>query len=130
LTANGNLRKMNWILFSCVLLNIFFNLLLIPKYKALGAAWTTVGTQSFSMIAQMLLAVHIFKWKIDFQSLGRVVLFTAAIIVTTYLIYYQIEMDWKVKFISSIILSICLAFLLKMLDIKQALAFFTKSSKR
>ena len=130
LTANGNLKKMNWILFSCVLLNIFFNLLLIPKYKALGAAWTTVGTQTFSMVAQMILAWRIFNWKIDFVILGRVFLFTILVILTTSLIYYQIEMDWKVKFISSIILSIGLAFLLKMLDIQQALAFFTKSSKR
>ena len=130
LTANGNLNKMNWILFSCVLLNIFFNLLLIPEYKALGAAWTTVGTQTFSMIAQMILAWRIFNWKIDFVILGRVFLFTIAVITTTYLIYYQIELDWKVKFLSSIILSIGLAFLLKMLDIQQALAFFTKSSKQ
>jgi len=130
LTANGNLRKMNWILFFCVLLNIFLNLLLIPKYKALGAAWTTVGTQTFSMIAQMILAVRIFNWKIDFDALGRVMLFTIAIIAMTYFIYFQIEMDWKVKFIFSIILGIGLAFILKMLDIQQALAFFTKSSKQ
>ena len=130
LTANGNLNKMNWILFSCVLLNIFFNLLLIPKYKALGAAWTTVGTQTFSMVAQMLLAVRIFKWKIDYEALSRIFAFTLTIIIMTYFIYYQIEIDWKVKFISCIILSIGLAFLLKLLDIQQALAFFTKSSKR
>ena len=130
LTANGNLKKMNWILFSCVFLNIILNLILIPKYKALGAAWTTVGTQFFSMIAQMILAWKIFNWKIDFIALGRVFIFTIALVATTYLIYYQIEMDWKVKFISSIILGIALAFLLKMLDVRQALAFFTNSSKQ
>lgn len=46
LTANGNMRKLNSIAFFGVVFNLILNALLIPKYKAEGAAITSFLTQT------------------------------------------------------------------------------------
>jgi O-antigen/teichoic acid export membrane protein len=61
LTASGNLKVLNWISFLGILLNIVLNLLLIPKYGALGAAFTTFVTQFFTAILQCVYAIKLFQ---------------------------------------------------------------------
>ncbi|RME97230.1 MAG: polysaccharide biosynthesis protein [Bacteroidetes bacterium] len=56
LTANGELRPMNLIFGFSIGLNLVLNLLLIPTYGALGAAWATFATQSMAFLAQWYLA--------------------------------------------------------------------------
>lgn len=50
-TAIGNMRLINWVVGFGVVVNVALNLILIPPYKALGAAWASVGAQSFIAIA-------------------------------------------------------------------------------
>jgi len=57
LTANNNLRILNIITASGALLNIILNFILIPEYKALGAAVATLITQAL-VSASFLWAVH------------------------------------------------------------------------
>jgi O-antigen/teichoic acid export membrane protein len=51
LTAKGNMRLINWIVLAGMLLNLSLNCWLIPTYKALGAAWATLGAQTLIAIA-------------------------------------------------------------------------------
>lgn len=59
LTANHNLKQLNLLAAGTVVLNISLNLLLIPAYKALGAAMASIASQSFYAIGQVLVAHRI-----------------------------------------------------------------------
>jgi O-antigen/teichoic acid export membrane protein len=65
LTANGNLRQLNKIAFAGVVLNIGLNLVLIPRYMALGAAITAFVTQVFVAFAFAFYAGNLLKLPIN-----------------------------------------------------------------
>ena len=123
LTANGSLKKMNYILVFAVLLNIVFNFILIPKYGALGAAWTTLVTQFFSMLAQLILVKKEFGWKNDFKEIIRFSSFCISIVITIYSCYHFLDLNWVIRFGLSLSAGIGLALLLGMLNLKFAFDF-------
>ncbi len=51
----GYVARMNWIFIIAFIINISFNLILIPHYKALGAAVSTLTTQFFVLITLIFL---------------------------------------------------------------------------
>lgn len=61
LTANHNLRQLNILATITVVINIGLNLLLIPRYEALGAAIASLISQGFYAIAQVLLSIQLLK---------------------------------------------------------------------
>jgi O-antigen/teichoic acid export membrane protein len=61
LTANNNLRHLNILAASTVVINISLNLILIPKYQAYGAAISSLISQGYFAIAQLILAVYLIK---------------------------------------------------------------------
>jgi O-antigen/teichoic acid export membrane protein len=60
LTAGGYLRQLNTFAAVSLVLNIVVNVLLIPRFGAVGSAWASLATQSFMAVAQLLLAVRLF----------------------------------------------------------------------
>ncbi|HFC00453.1 MAG TPA: polysaccharide biosynthesis protein [Phaeodactylibacter sp.] len=123
LTANGSLKKMNFVLVIAVILNIIFNYILIPKYGALGAAWTTVGTQFFAMFAQLFLAKKEFGWKYNFNDALRLTVFSSGLIGLTYGCYEYLEMGWGIRLGISLLGGVGLALLFRLLDLKLAFDF-------
>jgi O-antigen/teichoic acid export membrane protein len=71
LTANGNLKVLNIVAFSGMVGNIVLNLILIPKYMVLGAAFASLITQIFTSTIQFILVVVNFKFKINWQLIIR-----------------------------------------------------------
>lgn len=61
LTAGGHLRQLNLFAAASLVLNIVVNLLLIPRFGAVGSACASLTAQSFMAVAQLLLAVRIFR---------------------------------------------------------------------
>ncbi|MEY3083824.1 MAG: hypothetical protein RL037_4 [Bacteroidota bacterium] len=80
LTASGNLKVLNWISFTGIVLNIVVNIILIPKYGALGAAITTFLTQFFTAILQCFYAVKYFSIPLYFKHLIKYPLFILLLI--------------------------------------------------
>ncbi len=72
LTANGNLRHLNLIAGFGMILNIVLNLILIPKYAALGSAIASLITQFITAFIQIVLCFVIFKLDVikAFSNLG------------------------------------------------------------
>lgn len=56
LTANNNLRHLNWLAASTVVLNISLNLMLIPRFHALGAAISSLTSQGYYALLQVVLS--------------------------------------------------------------------------
>jgi len=61
LTANNNLRQLNILAASTVLINVTLNLILIPRYQAFGAAISSLTSQGFYAILQVVLSIRLLK---------------------------------------------------------------------
>lgn len=46
---------------AALLINVFLNLIVIPKYSFIGASWVTVATQAFILLTGIIAARQIFK---------------------------------------------------------------------
>jgi O-antigen/teichoic acid export membrane protein len=61
LTAGGHLRQLNLFAAASLVLNVVVNLLLIPSFGAVGSAYASLTAQGFMAVAQLLLAVRLFR---------------------------------------------------------------------
>lgn len=61
LTAGGYLRQLNIFAATSLVLNVVVNLLLIPRLGAVGSAWASLTAQSFMALAQLVLAIRLFR---------------------------------------------------------------------
>jgi O-antigen/teichoic acid export membrane protein len=59
LTADGRLRQLNLFAAASLVLNVAVNLLLIPRFGAVGSAWASLTAQSFMALAQVVLSVRL-----------------------------------------------------------------------
>ncbi len=84
LTANKNLKQLNAIALSTVVINIVLNLILIPQYKAVGAAIASLTSQAFFALCQIFVSHRIFKFEMGGAILLRLLIFTLSIIATAY----------------------------------------------
>lgn len=113
LTANGNLKALNIMAFTAVVLNIGLNLILIPHMKAIGSAYASLFTQFATSMVQLIIATRIFKFKATDLNLIRLAVFLIGVILCNYFMK-QTSIDWKFEFIAAGIASLALAFLLKL----------------
>ena len=65
LTANGSLKYLNVIALIGVISSFLFNMILIPKLGAYGAAVTCLITQLVAFILQLFVAIKLFKFKLN-----------------------------------------------------------------
>lgn len=93
LTANGSLKQLNSMALTGIVINIGLNWYLIPRYHAYGSAVSSLITQFFLAGVQVLMAVVIFKMKINWNLLIRFGLFTVAVGVLGYF-SRQITEQW------------------------------------
>ena len=61
LTAGGHLRQLNIFAACSLAINVVANLILIPRLGAVGSAWVSLATQTFMAVAQLILAVRLFR---------------------------------------------------------------------
>ena len=121
LTANDKLRTLNFIFLFGFLINVGLNYYFILQYKALGATIATFITQFLMAFAQIFLVHYQFKFKLDivlFLKIGLFILLTTFIIYTTNAYWLT---DWKLKFVTAILLSLSLALVLRLVNIKYLL---------
>ena len=85
LTANGNLRFLNWSSFVGILINVIINLFLIPKYGAPGAAFTAFITQSFISVLQFVYCMRLFNIKINWMLVLRYAILIISLISIRYI---------------------------------------------
>jgi len=116
LTANGSLKYLNIMAFSGMVLNIVLNLFLIPRYQAIGSAYASLATQIFAGTVQLLLALFVFKLKPSVKFIFQLLMFIGAVLVLGTL-SQKIE-NWFLGYLSMIISSVLLAFLLKLFNLK------------
>jgi O-antigen/teichoic acid export membrane protein len=120
LTANGNLRELNLMAVSGILINVTMNLFLIPRYQAVGSAVSSLTTQFFTALIQVLIAQSVFKFKINYRLLLILIIFIAGIVLINYF-SKNIFHNWQMNFVIMVIASGIWAFASRMLNIKSML---------
>ncbi len=81
LTANHNLKQLNFLAGATVVLNITLNLLLIPAYKAYGAAIASIASQAFYAIGQVIVAHRMIRLDLGLSVYGKLLLYGVIILV-------------------------------------------------
>jgi O-antigen/teichoic acid export membrane protein len=104
LTANGNLHKMNIIFTVGLLLNISLNSILIPLHGAWGAALTTLVTQSFVALTELILVFALIKSSrqlLNLSELLKIILLCLGLWLLYELLegYIKLLTDWRITVI-------------------------------
>ena len=85
LTANGSLKQLNIMASLGMVLNIILNIILIPRFLAAGSAYASLVTQVLTAIAQLIIAVVLFRLNINWKYIGRLTLFVVFFVVAGFL---------------------------------------------
>jgi len=119
MTANANLRQLNIIAVSGVVLNVILNLLLIPKYEVFGATLATLITQSLVAIVHIVWSKIIFKLHFSKTFFIQILSFIGLAVGFNYLIInYLAFNNWLFGFGLATILTVLAAFGTKLVDLK------------
>jgi O-antigen/teichoic acid export membrane protein len=122
LTANGNLKALNWLAAAGMVINIVLNLFFIPRYMALGAAVASLITQFIIAALQVVIVLQTFSFRINLHFVIRLVSFAAGVIILSYLSRF-LPFDWKVELGVLLLFSAFLAFALGLLNLR---SFFSQ----
>ncbi len=93
LTANGNLKYLNIMALAGVTVNILLNIILIPRYQAMGSAVASLVTQSLTALIQVVLVKKVFDFRINYKKILSLILFTIIVIFLAK-ISVKIEVFW------------------------------------
>ncbi|MFM1745776.1 MAG: hypothetical protein RLZZ630_1713 [Bacteroidota bacterium] len=114
LTAHGSLKALNIVAASAMCLNIALNLWLIPRYQAMGAAFSGLITQAVAALVQIALAHRIFGFKIRWGLAARYLILSLMVIAS-----FLFSMNWSSQFVVNIlvgsVVSLLTALLLKLI---------------
>jgi len=94
LTANGQMGPMNRIFLGTVLGNLLLNALLIPAFKAQGAAFATLVTQGAAFGLQLALAMRLFGLRTRPTLIGRLSGFSLVLGGAAYGLKVLLPLSW------------------------------------
>jgi O-antigen/teichoic acid export membrane protein len=123
LTANGNLKVLNYTSLFGIIVNIFLNLYLIPTRGAEGAAFASFITQSFTATIQFIYCLNLFAIKVN----KRLVLNYLALLILLYG-FSNTFFDSSYFLLKQISLGVILLLLLSFIRIKDLKELLEKTS--
>ncbi len=118
LTANGNLKQLNIVAASGMIINICLNLILIPILKAKGSAYSSLVTQFATALLQVIIVQQTFKFKINYKYLSTLLTFAVGVIAINYISKELLKFQWIINFSIMVIMSIAFASFLKLVSLK------------
>jgi len=129
LTANGSLKQLNLVAAAGVVINILLNLLVIPRFKAVGAACTSLCVQSVTAFLQYLLAKRILKLEIRGRYWLHIFIFLATVIAVTFLIK-QLNINWIISFAIAFSVNCGAIFFTRLLSLKEIVSLVLPKEKK
>lgn len=122
LTANGNLKHLNYMALTGIAINIILNFILIPKYFALGSAISSLVTQFLTGFIQIYISYKVFKFKVNTRLIFSLFMFVMGLFIINYFTLHLTK-QWMLNFIIMLIFSGLLAFVTGMINPKSVLRF-------
>lgn len=128
LTANGSLKQLNIMALIGITINITTNLILIPHMQALGSAYASLFTQTFTAIAQVIIAWRIFNLRFNYFYILKILVLA----ITTYFFaqYFKTHISniW-LALAYSISIALLFSFLVRLLNLKDLILILKDSSQ-
>jgi O-antigen/teichoic acid export membrane protein len=118
LTANKSLKILNLVALAGLVANIVVNLLLIPKFMAIGSAWASLFAQGSTAILQIILAAKVFRMKTNYSLIGRFAALVVIMLIGGYSLQHIEFANWFYSLALLLTLGMASAFLLKLLNVK------------
>jgi len=103
MTADEDLKKLNYISIGGLVLNLILNFYLIPIYGAFGAAIATMSTQLFAGTAQLVSVVNRFQFGVNVKLLLQFALYTGLAIIFNLLLESFLPESTLLRFLISAI---------------------------
>jgi len=122
LTANGNLKELNIIAGISLLLSLVLNIILVPKLLAVGSAIANLTALSFSALAQLYVVQNKFNFPINTKYLKGLFGFVLFTVLIVYASTYLNSVLWIWRLAVVIVLSLSVAMIFKLLNIKEFVA--------
>lgn len=122
LTANGNLRQLNTMAIIGICINLILNFILIPHYKAMGSAFSSLITQFFTAGIQIYFACKIFKFKTNVRLLLALFIFIVGIVAFNYF-SKSFTSNWMINFAIMSVFCGLWAFVSGLINIKSIFRF-------
>ncbi|MBL7917309.1 MAG: polysaccharide biosynthesis C-terminal domain-containing protein [Bacteroidia bacterium] len=122
LTANGNLRQLNLMAVSGIAINLILNFILIPRFFAIGSAYSSVITQFFTALVQIYLSYKIFKFKVNKRLILSLFFFIIGVVFINYFTV-NLTKQWLVNFSIMLGASGLFAFVTGLLNPKSIIRF-------
>ena len=122
LTASGNLKKQNYVAIGGIAVNVILNLILIPKFYALGSAISSLVTQLITGLLQVYLCYKVFQFKVNKKLLTSLALYIVGLFFINYFTL-NLTKQWMFNFVIMLIFSGLLAFVTGMLSTKSIYRF-------
>jgi O-antigen/teichoic acid export membrane protein len=129
LTANGSLKQLNIVAGAGVAINILLNLIVIPRFYAVGAACTSLCVQAVTAFLQYLLAKRILKLEIQGRYWLHIVIFLATVVLVTFLVK-QLDINWMVGFVIAFAVNCGAIFFTRLLRLKEIVALVLPKEKK
>lgn len=123
LTANGNLKQLNIIAAGGMVLNVVLNLILVPKLFATGSAITSITTQTITAVFQVLIAHHVFRFRVNYRYLLQLFVFTVGAIGLGGL-SLSLGLQWLYSFAVMITTILAFSIALRLMNIKSFVRIF------
>ena len=127
LVANDNLKQLNYVFLAGLILNIVLNSLLIPVYKAQGAAFATCLTQLLVFSAEIYLVYRCLSIHPRLFAPVRLILFLGFNLALGYTIHTFLPVNWLGKFVITLFVGGLSAFLFRLIDIRLLSQLFNKA---
>ena len=122
LTAGGFLKKQNYVALGGIAVNVILNLILIPRYLALGSAIASLVTQLLTGLLQVYLCYKVFHFKVNKKLLTSLALYVVGLFFINYFTL-NLTKQWMFNFVIMLIFSGLLAFVTGMLSTKSIVRF-------
>ncbi len=129
LTANGSLKQLNLVAAAGVIINILLNLIVIPRFKAVGAACTSLSVQAVTAILQYLIAKRILKLDMAGRYWLHLVLFMATVVLVTFLAKH-LNLNWMLGFVIAFSVNCGAIFFTRLIRLKDIVGLILPKEKK
>ncbi len=126
LTANGNLRQLNIVSAVGVGVNVVLNVIFIPRFMAVGAAFTSLCVQFAVCLCEFIIAQKIMNFKIKLSFWIKMIIFIVISIMIVWVVKSLIHNIFASMGVSAVACFI-LALITRMVDVKEFISLIQMS---
>lgn len=122
LTANNNLKFLNLVALTGLIINLVLNFILIPKIFALGSAYASLASQAVTAALQIVLVWKVFKFRVNFRLILNFILTIILLFAIGFLLQQFPVHNWLISMLIMLFTGVSIVMLLKLLNVIEFIA--------